>query len=1587
MTLDEIKKKHNVGASSGEGAEKPAETNTYPAGLAAIRKKHNVDNYTPSSTEKPNTVNIKAFGAYGSDGRQETTDRVGKTVNAGVQGTMSNFANLFGWLKEADAMAAARDEADRAYTAQQNKELTESKGEKATAKTSTEQKQVYNEAHAKQKDTWSKNYNKADELSAMSEKNTAEAKEGLGAVGQTLVDLGVVGTQMLGDAAANFIIPGGGAASMIARVAGGGAQQARLEGKDIGDQSKAAVKSGAISFLTEKMFGAFGKLYGKGAADDIVEKIVGKIGKSNAGRNALRLLLNSAGEGVEEMTEDLLNAAADKVLKLGDGKVDIGEVLYDGLLGFMMGGFGSVPQIFNGNYSAKNEALQITNMQKVFAKTVAENAPDAETAQAAQAMVEKIENGGSLEAEEVATLAEAMDAIDEASQAAVTEQAEKKPLTPVEAVVRAAKGEVGAEQENAVAETTMAQGTTMALQTEQNEKLNIDNAANSEYSKKLNGGAENVGNRMDRRMAEGVPVRQTFGGQNGIEGSDGRGDQGISRRTISRSLQQAFDQSGVVATELYNFDADSAAFSAALSAARQSDTKNGYAVTFQSSEDLQEKQLYMDADGTVGFALTVDGDIEAVFKNKQLNRTRRALNGVMPQAIANGGVKLDCYGDMLVLLYENYGFIPVAKVKFNPEYANDGWTPDKGTPDVYFMLHNGDSAETVAANIGNYPHMSLEQLDALPIMEYDEAYAYRDSLLEQQQSNLPEGMGAASAEFTGEMTPAEKWVADAQAEGDNALHPISDEQQQNLAEQQGRAPQELPKVDLNGMLTSKTANTAQNSGVTTADMSNAILDDAANGRFSYYEYSDKAALEEAEQAVETEGWDRSLVKFKSEVGRGKVSKKTTVLGITLYNQAVTKGDYVTAIDVLDGLVKTSRDAAQAMQAVSILNRLSPDSRLYAVCRSIDSINAEVRKKYGDKAPDIAVDETLFNNYVKTLQSGNKKAAETAWEAVQQNIADQIPASWSDKFNAWRYLSMLGNPRTHIRNIVGNAFFTPVVFTKNAIGAGIETVVDRVSKNGIDRTKVMLNPFFGEDKMLYQTAALDYSNTKGQILSGGKYEDIFSGVSDKQTIFRVKLLESFRKANSKALDVEDEWFARPHYAMALASYLKANSITAAEFTNGGISEEAAIEARNYAIKEAQKATYRDINKFSEAVSNIGKTRSKAVNVITSAILPFKKTPANILARGFEYSPAGLVNGLAHLKYIKSGKMTASEVIDEMSAGLTGSGLVALGALLAKLGVLNGGSSDDEKENKFFELQGKQNYALVLPDGTTVTLDWLAPEVLPIFIGAEIFNARQNNGESVGSGLENIFSAIMTIPQPMLDMSMLQSVNDLIDSASYAKEGRGIYKVLATIATSLLSQFAPTVFGQIERVFETERQQTYIDRSEGAPSSSVQAFWGKLNNKIPFYDYNQIPYIDAWGRIEETGNVWKRGFNNLLNPAYVKAGKETTIDNELKRLYELGNSKIYPTKPGMNTKINGKYLTAEQYVKYAKERGSLSLSMATQVVRDPAYRSMTDTQKAAAIKYAYSYANYKAKLSIDPNADVPKWVKESSPLDYIMEHARD
>ena len=773
---------------------------------------------------------------------------------------------------------------------------------------------------------------------------------------------------------------------------------------------------------------------------------------------------------------------------------------------------------------------------------------------------------------------------------------------------------------------------------------------------------------------------------------------------------------------------------------------------------------------------------------------------------------------------------------------------------------------------------------------------------------------------------------------------------------------QVPKKTADDKYVSHTIRTVLEAKATPDAMVPTLERMVAKGDFSYDRYTDKQAISDAESRIKTEGWQKTLNKWKNSTKEG-ISKENTAIGWALYNNAANSGDVETAIDVLDTIVKRQRNAAQALQATRLLKQQDPSTQLYAAQRSVENLTEDLKKQYGEKAPDLKIDRDLAEKF---LNAKNDDARTEAMKEIYRDIGRQMPSRFIDKWNAWRYFSMLGNPRTHVRNIVGNVGFVPAVTVKNVIGAGIESAANAVSGGKVGRTKAILTT---KDAGLIKAAWSDYANIREQALGSGKYNDnvnVRQEIEEGRTIFKPKLLESMRKFNSTALDAEDAWFSKPHYAAALAQFCKANGITA-EQVAGGKGIEA---AREYAIREAQKATYRDTNAFSQMISDLGRYRGdnkmkRLGSTLAEGILPFRKTPANILVRGVEYSPIGFLKSISYdLVQVQKGNMQATEMIDRAAAGLTGTGLMMLGLYMAKEGILRGSGGDDEKKKKFDELQGHQEYALELPNGTSITLDWLAPEALPFFVGANLYEQMQaNNGYLT---MSDMLQAASNVTDPLLSMSCLQSLNDVFDAVGYASSGdtNALTSAVASAATSYLTQGIPTVFGQAERTGESTRMTTYTDKNKFL-TPDMQYALGKASARIPGVDYGQIPFIDAWGRTENSGGVAARAFNNFANPAYTSKVSGSKMEDELSRLYEAtGETKVLPQRAPKFFTVNkeNKQLTSEEYVKYATKRGQTSYKIASELTGLASYKSMSDGDKADAVAKAYEYANVVGKMSV-------------------------
>ena len=205
-------------------------------------------------------------------------------------------------------------------------------------------------------------YEKADTVAASAAKDIEQAKEGLSALGQAGVDISTNLIQMGIDAAGRAA--GLGMLPFFVRAAGGSMQEARQAGASTGQQFAYGLAKGAIEVGTEKLFDGLAGVFGKGAADDVIEGLIGKLSGSNTGRSLLRAIAGAAGEGTEEVISDLLDPFAkliynDQALKEAwENRAELrSQMLYDYLIGAAMGGLGSVTGAVTGQYAEKNAVL------------------------------------------------------------------------------------------------------------------------------------------------------------------------------------------------------------------------------------------------------------------------------------------------------------------------------------------------------------------------------------------------------------------------------------------------------------------------------------------------------------------------------------------------------------------------------------------------------------------------------------------------------------------------------------------------------------------------------------------------------------------------------------------------------------------------------------------------------------------------------------------------------------------------------------------------------------------------------------------------------------------------------------------------------------------------------------------------------------------------------------------------------------------------------------------------------------------------------------------------------------------------------
>lgn len=798
---------------------------------------------------------------------------------------------------------------------------------------------------------------------------------------------------------------------------------------------------------------------------------------------------------------------------------------------------------------------------------------------------------------------------------------------------------------------------------------------------------------------------------------------------------------------------------------------------------------------------------------------------------------------------------------------------------------------------------------------------------------------------------------------------------------------------------SQTVETVRDAAVTPDAVKQSINENIENGGYRYIPESNADAVASAHSEISSKGFDSVLREWTAKVNRGKTSNDLAATGAVLYNEAIRSGNTKLALDILSDYQILGTNTAQGLQAMRIIKDLTPEGQLYIMQQDVAKLNDNRSESAKRKNPEgYKIDPALADAYLNAKDAAARDAAVTA---IQQDIAAQIPASFAEKWRALRYLNMLGNVKTQARNLLGNTAMMGLTGAKNTMLTGIEYLANKLSGGKYERnTAFGVRDYMDAAKKYYKTVD-DFVNGDSKYMESNMNDSFSRGVQDARKIFGFKPLEAYRKATQWAMTQGDVLFIRPQFARYLSGYLKARGMDANTFTqivNGDI--QATTEQQNlihnateYAAREAQEATFHDSNAISDAVSKVGKGWPAPVRALFEGILPFRKTPANVLVRAEEYSPLGVVNTAVNAYQAAKGLngKTAADVINSFSKTATGTSLFALGALLAKAGLARG-KEDDEEQAAFDKMQGKQDFSVVLPDGSSYTIDWLSPASVPFFMGVAFSDALSDGDITVGEFLK----AIDTLTEPMIEMSMLQGVNDALDQIRFADNAL-VNFALNQMVNYVSQGIGNSLFGQIERITEKNRETTYT-ASDTAEGRTWERTLGKVLNKIPGLEYNQVEYVDAWGRTQSSGSAAERAFSNLLSPGYIGKNRSTEVDNELQRLYDAGQTNVFPSRISMTDTVNvyrndgrkteERRLTKDEYVQYQKVMGQTSLELVKDLMKSPVYNGMSDEAKASAISEIYGYAKRMAAMAVEPSAKYGEKTdvsKLSNPAAYYAANA--
>ncbi len=385
-------------------------------------------------------------------------------------------------------------------------------------------------------------------------------------------------------------------------------------------------------------------------------------------------------------------------------------------------------------------------------------------------------------------------------------------------------------------------------------------------------------------------------------------------------------------------------------------------------------------------------------------------------------------------------------------------------------------------------------------------------------------------------------------------------------------------------------------------------------------------------------------------------------------------------------------------------------------------------------------------YTRDVMNAQQRVKQLEAQFKAEELRAQPFKYWLHQISGLRKAGMLSGFVTHLRNIGGTAAYQ--AFEE---GRRVPSVIaDAAMSTVTGRRTTTLSPSAMLDGVtqsltvgLREARETMKLGAPREVLEQHQFQEINTGL---------KVVDKAANGIFRFMSASDRVFYQGSFKRNLVERAQAQAKTEARLDDSvnwrqraeELTEKPSQQLEADAKHDALVSTFNNNNKLSDAIKRGRGALDPVSNFALDMILPFDRTPTNVIARVIEASPAGYLKNAGQLaRSMWNRKMTTAEqrsIAETFGRATTGTAIMALGTMLAAKGLLD---TDDYGTTYLKIGSHKINLSAAAPLGTLLG------------VGAGLYRA---SSDKTTAGKGKYASAVL---KPLADTPILSSTSRVSD----------------------------------------------------------------------------------------------------------------------------------------------------------------------------------------------------------------------------------